>query len=126
MGATGLYGAGTRRHIRAGRAALLASSALALASTWPAARPALAQDATWLGSPGTADFNTGANWGPGTVPTGTAFFGASDTTALSFSADTTVGGLTFNAGDTFCYVPTYLVPLRIAIPRQQPDHCVFE
>ena len=98
MGATGLYGAGTRRHIRAGRAALLASSALALASTWPAARPALAQDATWLGSPGTADFNTGANWGPGTVPTGTAFFGASDTTALSFSADTTVGGLTFNAG----------------------------
>ena len=33
-----------------------------------------------------------------TVPTGTAFFGTSNTTALTFSANTTVGGWTFNAG----------------------------
>ena len=32
------------------------------------------------------------------MPTGTAFFGASDTTALTFSAPTTVGGWTFNTG----------------------------
>ena len=35
---------------------------------------------------------------PATVPTGTAFFGASNTTNLSFSAHTTLGGWTFNAG----------------------------
>ena len=34
---------------------------------------------------------------PATVPTGTAFFNASNTTALSFSANATVGGWTFNA-----------------------------
>ena len=81
------------------RRALLASTALASAALAMAAlQPAMAQDATWLGSPGTADFNTGANWDSGTVPTGTAFFGASGTTALSLSADTTIGGWTFNAG----------------------------
>ena len=35
---------------------------------------------------------------PATVPTGTAFFGTSATTALSISTDTTIGGWTFNAG----------------------------
>ena len=39
-----------------------------------------------------------ANWTPATVPTGTAFFGASNSTALTFSTDATVGGWTFNAG----------------------------
>src|SRR5215831_13203451 len=63
-----------------------------------AALPARAQDATWSTAPGSSNFNTDANWTPATVPTGTAFFGASNTTALSFSANTTVGGWTFNAG----------------------------
>jgi outer membrane autotransporter protein len=53
---------------------------------------------TWLPNPGTGDFNTGANWNPASVPNGTAFFGASDTTALTFSTPTTLGGWTFNAG----------------------------
>lgn len=80
------------------RAALLTSSALALAWMLPAT-PSHAQDATWLANPGSGDFNTGANWTPATVPTGTAFFGTSSTTSLSFSqATTTVGGFTFNAG----------------------------
>ena len=81
---------------RAGRlcAALLAAAALAAAAS-----PAAAQDATWLASPGSGDFNTGANWSTATVPTGTAFFGTSGTTSLSFSqGSTTVGGWTFNAG----------------------------
>ena len=66
---------------------------------------ARAVDATWLNTatiagpiPGTFDFNAAANWMPATVPNGTAFFGLSNTSALSFSADTTVGGWTFNAG----------------------------
>src|SRR5437879_4306871 len=62
------------------------------------ASPVAAQDATWLANPGSGDFNTAANWNPATVPTGTALFGTSNTTALSFSADTTVGGWTFNPG----------------------------
>ena len=75
------------------RAALLASVALTALAV-----PAAAQDATWLQNPGSGDFNTAANWSPATVPTGTAFFGTSNTTALSFSAGTTIGGWTFNAG----------------------------
>ena len=60
---------------------------------------ASAQDATWLSTPGTADFNTSGNWNPAVVPSGTAFFGVSNTTTLSFSApNTTIGGFTFNAG----------------------------
>jgi autotransporter-associated beta strand protein len=57
-----------------------------------------AQDATWLASPGTNNFNTGTNWNPATVPTGTAFFDTSNTTGLTFSAFTTLGGWTFNTG----------------------------
>jgi fibronectin-binding autotransporter adhesin len=63
-----------------------------------AALPAHAQDATWLLNPGSGNFNTAANWTPATVPTGTAFFGTSNITSLSFSANTAVGGWAFNAG----------------------------
>ncbi len=59
--------------------------------------PARAQDATWLLNPGSDDFNTGGNWDTGSAPTGTAFFDASSTTSLIFSADTSIGGWTFNA-----------------------------
>jgi autotransporter-associated beta strand protein len=90
----------SRGRPRALQAALLASSALLLA-----ALPAAAQDATWnnpatVAGPvaGTFDFNTAANWTPATVPTGTAFFGTSSTTALSFSTNTSIGGWTLNAG----------------------------
>jgi autotransporter-associated beta strand protein len=76
------------------QAVLLASSALCLASALPAA----AQDATWNFAPGSGDYSTATNWTPTAVPTGTAFFGLSGTTALSFSANATVGGWTFNTG----------------------------
>jgi autotransporter-associated beta strand protein len=78
---------------RAGWAALLAGSALIAASL-----PTVAQDATWLANPGSNLYNAFANWTPATVPTGTASFGASNTTSLSFEDDATVGGWTFNAG----------------------------
>ena len=81
--------------VRRLRAVLLASSAI---GGLLYVSPAHAQDATWLATPGTGSFNTAANWDTATVPTGTAFFGASDTTSLSFSTHTLVGGLTFNAG----------------------------
>jgi autotransporter-associated beta strand protein len=74
--------------------ALLAGTAISAAATLPA----VAADATWLLSPGTGDFNTAANWTPAAVPTGIATFGVSNTTALSFSADTTVGAWRFGAG----------------------------
>lgn len=80
------------------RAALLASAAVCLT-----ALPAVAQDATWLASPGSTNFNTDANWNPATTPgsvtgTGTAFFGTSSTTSLSFSGNATLDGFTFNSG----------------------------
>ncbi len=59
--------------------------------------PAAAQNATWLGNPATNDFNTAANWSPATVPTGTANFGASNTTSLTLSSDITLGGWTFSS-----------------------------
>lgn len=77
------------------RRVLLASTALTsllLATAFPAA----ADDATWLASPATGDFNTAANWSSGAVPTGTAFFGASSTTTLSFR-NMNIGGITLNA-----------------------------
>ena len=78
--------------VRAALAGSVLSSLLFCAPAW-------AQDATWLAAPGSADFNTSANWTPATVPTGTAFFGTSSTTSLTFSnASTSLGGFTFNAG----------------------------
>ncbi|MBR0753908.1 autotransporter domain-containing protein [Bradyrhizobium jicamae] len=83
--------ASTRHTLLAGASVV----ALALAAMQPAA----AQDATWLANPGSADFNDAANWTPATVPSGTATFGTSATTTLSFSSSfTTIGGFTLNAG----------------------------
>jgi hypothetical protein len=55
-----------------------------------------AQDATWLSNPGSNDLDSGPNWSTGAVPTGTASFGASNTTALISSADNTFSGWIFN------------------------------
>jgi hypothetical protein len=63
----------------------------------PLAAPA--QNATWLLSPGSGDFDTGTNWTSAAVPTGTAIFDVSNTTTITFSnLFTTVGTLQFNAG----------------------------
>jgi autotransporter-associated beta strand protein len=61
---------------------------------------ARAQNATWNATPSSGDFNTAANWTPATVPTGTAFFGASNITSITFQPFTTtsVGALQFNPG----------------------------
>jgi fibronectin-binding autotransporter adhesin len=58
-----------------------------------------AQDATWVLNAG-SDWTTAANWTPATVPTGTATFGASNTTSIIFpgTAAVNVATLDFNAG----------------------------
>jgi autotransporter-associated beta strand protein len=63
-----------------------------------AASAALAQDATWITTPGSGDFNTATNWSPGTVPFGTATFGNSSITTLTFSGSRNIDGFTFNSG----------------------------
>jgi autotransporter-associated beta strand protein len=74
------------------RVALLSSLAL-IAATHPGA----AQDATWNFN-GTGNYNDISNWTPSAVPTGTAFFGTSTQTNVSFAGDSTIGGWTFNTG----------------------------
>ncbi len=80
------------------RAALLASTALAAALLLPATGPARAQDATWLATPGSGNYYDANNWSPASVPTGTAFFGTSATTALTLGTAGSIGGWTLNAG----------------------------
>ena len=63
-----------------------------------AAPAALAQDATWLTSPASDDFNTATNWTPGAVPTGFAMFGGSSFTTLAFSASRNIDGFIFDPG----------------------------
>jgi len=82
------------RKRRAGGLGAAIATATSLATT-----TAFAQDATWLASPGSATFNTGTNWSSGSVPTGTATFGASTRTAITLGAgNVTVGGFQFAAG----------------------------
>jgi uncharacterized protein with beta-barrel porin domain len=83
--------------------------ALAVAFNVAQVWPVLAQSATWLAAPTVTNpdanfnFNANANWTPATVPgsvtqTGTATFGASSGTNISFfSPASTLGGFTFTA-----------------------------
>ncbi|MDQ1650775.1 MAG: fibronectin-binding autotransporter adhesin, partial [Frankiaceae bacterium] len=62
---------------------------------------AQAQDATWNLAPGSGDYNTPTNWTPTAAPigpSGTASFGTSGTTSLTFSTGTTVDTFQFNPG----------------------------
>jgi hypothetical protein len=91
------------RGYRSRRGTYLLTTAAAAALL--AAMPAHAQDATWLLNPGSGTFNTATNWNPAVVPTGTAFFGASNTTLISFQpfVATSIGTLQFNS-DAPAYV----------------------
>lgn len=60
-----------------------------------------ADNATWLASPATGDWNTAANWTAGGPPNGSAdsaTFASSSTTGVSISANTEVNGIVFGAG----------------------------
>jgi autotransporter-associated beta strand protein len=85
---------------RVALAGRLAAFALAGVLALPSGA-ARAQDATWLANPADTNFNNGANWSTGTVPTGTAFFGASSVTTLelaSVNLQTLIDSWTFNTG----------------------------
>jgi autotransporter-associated beta strand protein len=60
--------------------------------------PARAQ--SWLPAPADSNYNNGANWSGGTVPTigSTAVFDASSVTTIGINATTNVGGWTFDPG----------------------------
>src|SRR4051794_22909144 len=81
--------------------ALLAGTAISAAATLPAA----AGDATWTGVV-SGDFNTAGNWAPAGQPNGIATFGAAPIIALTFSADATFGGWTFNAAPPYTFTNT--------------------
>jgi fibronectin-binding autotransporter adhesin len=76
-------------------------TALLLVAIGIVASSAQAQDATWNFAPGSSDYNTPTNWTPTAAPigpSGTASFGASGTTSLTFSTGTTVDTFQFNPG----------------------------
>ena len=82
--------------------ALLAIFVLSVASK------ARAQNATWLLTPGSTNWNTAANWAPAAVPTGIATFGLSSVTSLTFSANASIGSILFLPG-----APTYSFNLGV-------------
>nr|WP_245323354.1 autotransporter domain-containing protein [Bradyrhizobium stylosanthis] len=84
---------------------LLGTSALVTAALVMVASPAKAIDATWLATPGSDVYAAGSNWSGGSVPDGTASFGASTITNLSIMTIQSVGGWTFNS-DAGNYVIT--------------------
>jgi autotransporter-associated beta strand protein len=93
--------------IRGLHRALLGSTVLVAAS------PVLAQDATWLTSPGSNDLLAGTNWSTGITPGSgnTATLGASDTTALTVSSSWQVGGITLSPGAPLYTIDTTGMPV---------------
>jgi autotransporter-associated beta strand protein len=89
------------------RSVALLLATTALSSLFGIDSQAFGQDATWRLRPGSFNFNTGANWSTGTVPTGTATFGASNRTLLLFSAGTGLEAISLRVD-----APTYLFWLR--------------
>ena len=97
------------------RAQLLATT---VAVALLAATSAHPQDATWLAAPATGIFNTATNWNPAVVPTNTAFFGASNTTSITFQPFTTtsIGTLQFNPDAPsyiFATIPSVFTSINI-------------
>jgi autotransporter-associated beta strand protein len=103
-----------RRYLRALFACVVLVGAFIVSN----GNPAHAQNATWLTNPGTNSFNTGTNWSTGAVRTGTARFGASNTTTILFQpfTPTTIGTLQFDRGApayTFVTAPTLFTSIAI-------------
>jgi autotransporter-associated beta strand protein len=76
--------------------AILLWAATMLAGIMP--KPAAAQNATWLQTPGTNGFFDGGNWSTGSVPTGTATFGVSNTTNLNVFVTAWTSTVDYNIG----------------------------
>jgi autotransporter-associated beta strand protein len=81
------------------------------------AHQTLAGNATWNLDPISGDWNTTANWTPETVPGvgDIATFATSNTTDISVSVYTAVGGISFAAGAspfTFTAPPNYVIEIQ--------------
>jgi hypothetical protein len=66
-------------------------------------RSGLAGSAMWNQVPGNGDWNSAANWTPGSVPNGpadTATFNTSFRTGVSLSANTELNGVVFSPGSS--------------------------
>ena len=83
---------GVRRGLRRIRAGLMAGVCLGAVN-------AHATDGTWLAAPATNDWTTGTNWTSSpVVPNGTATFGQSTQTSITFNASTGIQTIQFTAG----------------------------
>jgi autotransporter-associated beta strand protein len=81
---------------RVGRRLSLRRAAALVAFTCLTGGAAYAQNATWNGS--TTDWNTSTNWTPNTVPSGTATFSATGSTAVdNASGLVAIGAIAFDA-----------------------------
>src|SRR3954454_17330611 len=86
---------------RPARSTILWQTASLLVAIGIVSTAAHAQDATWNSAPGSNDYNTPTNWIPTAAPigpSGTASFGTSGTTSLTFSTGPTVDTFQFNSG----------------------------
>lgn len=88
-----MYSSTTRRVLMASTAL----TALVLASGM-SIEPAAALDGVWIATPVNNNFNDGQNWDSGSLPTGTASFGASNTTNITVTSSATLGEMVFDAG----------------------------
>ena len=79
---------------------LTTTAAVALLS----AMPAYAQDATWSSNPFTATYDLFFNWTPPAVPTGTAFFGATNTPDLNILTFDDGGWMDIQCGSAGIYI----------------------
>ncbi len=100
--------------ISAPRRALMRATAITggVLAAMLAASPAQAQiiNSTWLATPANNNMNNGANWNNGTVPTGSASFGASTITSLTLNmaGGDNIGDFTFAAN-----APAYTITVGV-------------
>jgi fibronectin-binding autotransporter adhesin len=85
------------RSERTGRARWMAGAGAAICAA-SLASPALAQDGQWRSNAPSGDWNSGGNWNPATVPSGTATFDSSTQTNITVASNTSIGTLHFNSG----------------------------
>ena len=98
------------RRFSSHRLLLLSTSTVVLALACGGVRPALAQlSATWAG-PG-SDWNTGANWSTGTIPTQVATFTGANPTAVTIFKPSPIG-----------HADTFIETIRLEFPDRRPTH----
>ncbi len=94
------------------------------------ATAANAQDATWTGAT-SGDWQTAANWSPAAQPTGTAIFGASSRTTITFSDNdffhpVSVGTIRIDAGSPdYTFKPSYLTFTDVGIVNNSSRPVIF-